>query len=239
MRHGKKFNHLGRTASHRAAMLSNMASSLIIHKRIVTTVAKAKALRVYVEPIITRSKEATTHNYRTAFSYLQDKVAVTELFTVVGGKVASRPGGYTRILKTGNRAGDNAEMAMIELVDFNEFFEGFNEDKKKSTTRRSRRGGASTPKVAAPKAEVAEAVVVAPAIEDAVVETVVAEEVVAETVVAETIVEVAAEEVVVETVAEVAAEEVAAPAEEAAPEAPADETPEAPAAEEGSEEETK
>ena len=236
MRHGKKFNHLGRTASHRAAMLSNMASSLIIHKRIVTTVAKAKALRVYVEPIITRSKEATTHNYRTAFSYLQDKVAVTELFTVVGGKVASRPGGYTRILKTGNRAGDNAEMAMIELVDFNEFFEGFNEDKKKSTTRRSRRGGASTPKVAAPKAEVAEAIVVAPAIEDAVVETVVAEEVVAETIVAE---EVVAEEVVAETVAEVAAEEVAAPAEEAAPEAPADETPEAPAAEEGSEEETK
>jgi large subunit ribosomal protein L17 len=247
MRHGKKFNHLGRTASHRAAMLSNMASSLIIHKRIVTTVAKAKALRVYVEPIITRSKEATTHNYRTAFSYLQDKVAVTELFTVVGGKVASRPGGYTRILKTGNRAGDNAEMAMIELVDFNEFFEGFNEDKKKSTTRRSRRGGASTPKVAAPKAEVAEAVVVAPAIEDAVVETVVAEEVVAETivevaaeeVVVETVADVAAEEVVVETVAEVAAEEVDVPAEEAAPEAPADETPEAPAAEEGSEEETK
>jgi large subunit ribosomal protein L17 len=246
MRHGKKFNHLGRTASHRAAMLSNMASSLIIHKRIVTTVAKAKALRVYVEPIITRSKEATTHNYRTAFSYLQDKLAVTELFTVVGGKVASRPGGYTRILKTGNRAGDNAEMAMIELVDFNEFFEGFNEDKKKSTTRRSRRGGASTPKTSAPKAEVAEAVVVAPAIEDAVVETVVAEEVVAETVaeVAETVAEVAAEEVVAEVaveevaeVAEVAAEEVVA--EEAAPEAPADETPEAPAAEEGSEEETK
>jgi large subunit ribosomal protein L17 len=248
MRHGKKFNHLGRTASHRAAMLSNMASSLIIHKRIVTTVAKAKALRVYVEPIITRSKEATTHNYRTAFSYLQDKVAVTELFTVVGGKVASRPGGYTRILKTGNRAGDNAEMAMIELVDFNEFFEGFNEDKKKSTTRRSRRGGASTPKVAAPKAEVAEAIVFAHAIEDAVVETVIAEEVVAETV-AETVAEVAAEEVaaeevvaeevVAETVAEVAAEEVAPPAEEAAPEALADETPEAPAAEEGSEEETK
>ena len=231
MRHGKKFNHLGRTSSHRAAMLSNMASSLIIHKRIVTTVAKAKALRVYVEPIITRSKEATTHNYRTAFSYLQDKVAVTELFTVVGGKVASRPGGYTRILKTGNRAGDNAEMAMIELVDFNEFFEGFNEDKKKSTTRRSRRGGASTPKTSAPKAEVAEAVVVATVIEDAVVETVVAEEVVAEEVVAE----VAAEEVV----AEVAAEEVAVPAEEVAPEAPADETPEAPLAEEGSEEETK
>ncbi len=242
MRHGKKFNHLGRTSSHRAAMLSNMASSLIIHKRIVTTVAKAKALRVYVEPIITRSKEATTHNYRTAFSYLQDKVAVTELFTVVGGKVASRPGGYTRILKTGNRAGDNAEMAMIELVDFNEFFEGFNEDKKKSTTRRSRRGGASTPKTSAPKAEVAEAVVVTTVIEDAVVETVVEEDVFAETVaeVAEEIIEVAAEEVAAEeVVAEEVVAEVAAPAEEVAPEAPADETPEAPAAEEGSEEETK
>lgn len=183
MRHGKKFNHLGRTASHRAAMLSNMASSLIIHKRIVTTVAKAKALRVFVEPIITRSKEGTTHNYRTAFSYLKDKVAVTELFTVVGGKVANRAGGYTRILKTGNRAGDNAEMAMIELVDFNEFFEGFNADKKKSTTRRSRRGGAttSTAKTSTPKAEVAEAVV-----EEVVAEEVVAEEVVAEEVVAET-----------------------------------------------------
>lgn len=178
MRHGKKFNHLGRTASHRAAMLSNMASSLIIHKRIVTTVAKAKALRVFVEPIITRSKEGTTHNYRTAFSYLKDKVAVTELFTVVGGKVANRAGGYTRILKTGNRAGDNAEMAMIELVDFNEFFEGFNADKKKSTTRRSRRGGATaaTAKTSTPKAEVAEAVV-----EEVVAEEVVAEEVVAET----------------------------------------------------------
>jgi large subunit ribosomal protein L17 len=183
MRHGKKFNHLGRTASHRAAMLSNMASSLIIHKRIVTTVAKAKALRVFVEPIITRSKEGTTHNYRTAFSYLKDKVAVTELFTVVGGKVANRAGGYTRILKTGNRAGDNAEMAMIELVDFNEFFEGFNADKKKSTTRRSRRGGATTAtvKTSTPKAEVAEAVV-----EEVVAEEVVAEEVVAEEVVAET-----------------------------------------------------
>jgi large subunit ribosomal protein L17 len=178
MRHGKKFNHLGRTASHRAAMLSNMASSLIIHKRIVTTVAKAKALRVFVEPIITRSKEGTTHNYRTAFSYLKDKVAVTELFTVVGGKVANRAGGYTRILKTGNRAGDNAEMAMIELVDFNEFFEGFNADKKKSTTRRSRRGGATTAaaKTSTPKVEVAEAVV-----EEVVAEEVVAEEVVAET----------------------------------------------------------
>ncbi|MBM3438751.1 MAG: 50S ribosomal protein L17 [Bacteroidetes bacterium] len=195
MRHGKKINHLGRTASHRAAMLSNMASSLIIHKRIVTTVAKAKALRVYVEPIITRSKDASTHNYRTVFSYLKDKEAVTELFTVVGGKVANRPGGYTRILKTGNRAGDNAEMAMIELVDFNEFFEGFNADKKKSTTRRSRRGGATnTAKATAPKAAVAEAVV----------EEVVAEEVVAE---------------------EVTAEEVAVPAAEASEETPAAEAP--------------
>lgn len=170
MRHGKKINHLGRTASHRAAMLSNMASSLIMHKRIVTTVAKAKALRVFVEPIITRSKDASTHNYRTAFSYLKDKDAVTELFTVVGGKVANRAGGYTRILKTGNRAGDNAEMAMIELVDFNEFFEGFNADKKKSTTRRSRRAGSSA-KAAAPAAVVAEAVV-----EEVVAEEVVVEE---------------------------------------------------------------
>jgi large subunit ribosomal protein L17 len=105
-------------------MLSNMASSLIKHKRIVTTVAKAKSLRVFVEPLITRSKNPSTHNYRTVFSYLKDKQAVTELFSVVGEKVANRPGGYTRILKTGNRAGDNAEMAMIELVDFNEFFEG-------------------------------------------------------------------------------------------------------------------
>lgn len=170
MRHGKKINHLGRTASHRAAMLSNMASSLIIHKRIVTTVAKAKALRVFVEPIITRSKDASTHNYRTAFSYLKDKEAVTELFTVVGGKVANRPGGYTRILKTGNRAGDNAEMAMIELVDFNEFFEGFNADKKKSTTRRSRRGGAAA-KTAAPAAVVEEVVAEEVAVEEVVAET--------------------------------------------------------------------
>lgn len=151
MRHGKKVNHLSRTASHRKAMMANMASSLIKHKRIITTVAKAKALRVFVEPLITRSKDGSTHNYRTVFSYLRDKEAVNELFTVVGEKVANRPGGYTRILKTGNRAGDNAEMAMIELVDFNEFFEGFKKDKKKSTTRRSRRGGKSTAK-AAPEA---------------------------------------------------------------------------------------
>jgi large subunit ribosomal protein L17 len=153
MRHGKKNNHLGRTTSHRKAMLANMASSLIKHKRIITTVAKAKTLRIYIEPLITKSKDATTHNYRTVFSYLKDKEAVTELFTVVSGKVATRPGGYTRILKTGNRAGDNADMAMIELVDFNEFFDGFNADKKKTTTRRSRRSGSSaTAPAAAPNA---------------------------------------------------------------------------------------
>lgn len=195
MRHGKKINHLGRTASHRSAMLSNMASSLIKHKRIITTVAKAKSLRVFVEPIITRSKVSSTHNYRTAFSYLKDKEAVNELFTVVGEKVANRPGGYTRILKTGNRAGDNAEMAMIELVDFNEFFEGFGQDKKKATTRRSRRGGSSssTPKTASP------AKTAAPAIEDAVVEDVVTEEVAVE----DAIIEDAVVEEVVEAPVEV------------------------------------
>jgi large subunit ribosomal protein L17 len=150
MRHGKKINHLGRTTSHRKSMLANMASSLIKHKRIVTTVAKAKALRVYVEPLITKSKDSSVHNQRTVFAYLKDKHAVSELFTVVGEKVANRPGGYTRILKVGNRMGDNADMAMIELVDFNEYFDGFNkDDKKKATTRRSRRGTATA---AAPKA---------------------------------------------------------------------------------------
>ena len=116
MRHGKKFNHLSRTASHRKAMLSNMASSLIEHKRITTTVAKAKALRKYVEPLITRAKEDTTHSRRIVFSYLQDKESVTTLFNEVAEKVASRPGGYTRIIKTGNRLGDNADMCIIELV---------------------------------------------------------------------------------------------------------------------------
>ncbi len=167
MRHGNKNNHLGRTSSHRKAMMANMASSLIKHKRIITTVAKAKALRVFVEPLITKSKDASTHNYRTVFAYLKDKVAVTELFTVVSGKVASRPGGYTRILKTGNRAGDNADMAMIELVDFNEYFDGFNQDKKKTTTRRSRRSGSSSSASAAPKA--AAKVEAAEEIQDAVV----------------------------------------------------------------------
>ncbi|MCX2738522.1 50S ribosomal protein L17 [Pontibacter anaerobius] len=120
MRHGKKFNHLGRTASHRKAMLSNMASSLILHKRLSTTVAKAKALRKYVEPLLTKAKSDTTHSRRTVFAYLQNKESVKELFDEVSVKIANRPGGYTRILKTGYRLGDNAEMCVIELVDYNE-----------------------------------------------------------------------------------------------------------------------
>ena len=140
MRHGRKFNHLGRTASHRKAMLSNMAASLVIHKRINTTVAKAKALKKYVEPLVTRAKLDSTHNRRMAFSYLQSKEAVTELFKEISLKVGDRPGGYTRIIKTGTRLGDNAEMCMIELVDFNEIYG--NEVKKtpkKSTRRRSKK----------------------------------------------------------------------------------------------------
>ena len=120
MRHKKNFNHLGRKVGHRKAMLSNMASSLIMHKRIETTVAKAKALKRYVEPLITRSKDDSTHSRRVVFSYLQDKEAVTELFREVGAKVGDRPGGYTRIIKLGNRLGDNADMCIIELVDYNE-----------------------------------------------------------------------------------------------------------------------
>lgn len=137
MRHGKKFNHLGRTASHRKALLSNMACSLIEHKRINTTVAKAKALRVYIEPLLTKSKEDTTHSRRTVFSYLQNKEAVTELFRTIAPKIAERNGGYCRIIKTGFRLGDGADTAMIELVDFNELYSAKSEAKK--TTRRSRR----------------------------------------------------------------------------------------------------
>ena len=138
MRHNKKFNHLGRTASHRAALLSNMANSLIKHKRINTTVAKAKALKKYVEPLITKSKEDTTHSRRVVFSYLQDKYAVTELFKVVSEKIAERPGGYTRIIKTGNRLGDNASMCFIELVDFDETM-AKTALKKVTRTRRSKK----------------------------------------------------------------------------------------------------
>lgn len=138
MRHGKKVNHLGRTSSHRKAMLSNMAASLIRHKRINTTLAKAKELRKYVEPLITKSKEDSTHSRRTVFAYLRDKEAVSELFRDVAPKVASRPGGYTRIIKLGNRLGDNADMCLIELVDFNEIYTSGKAEKKAKTTRRSR-----------------------------------------------------------------------------------------------------
>jgi len=141
MRHGKKINHLGRTTPHRKAMLANMACSLIEHKRITTTVAKAKALKVFVEPIVTRAKNDTTHNRRTAFRYLKSKYAVAELFREVIDKVGDRPGGYTRIIRTGNRLGDNAEMCMIELVDFNEIYTN-EKSKAKAGSRRSRRGGA-------------------------------------------------------------------------------------------------
>jgi len=136
MRHGKKFNHLGRTSSHRKAMLANMACSLIAHKRINTTLAKAKALRQYVEPLITKSKSDDTHNRRVVFSYLKDKAAVTELFRDVATKVADRPGGYIRIIKLGNRQGDNASMAMVELVDYNELYNPNAKKTKKSTRRR-------------------------------------------------------------------------------------------------------
>ena len=139
MRHRKKFNHLGRKSAHRNAMLANMATSLILHKRIRTTVAKAKALRVYVEPLITRSKDDSTHSRRMVFRYLQSKEAVTELFREISTKVAERPGGYTRILKLGTRLGDSAEMALIELVDYNPNLLN-KEAEKAKTTRRSRRG---------------------------------------------------------------------------------------------------
>ena len=207
MRHNKNFNHLGRKTAHRKAMLSNMACSLIEHKRISTTVAKAKALRQFVEPLVTRSKEDTTHSRRVVFSALGNKYAVSELFREVGPKVASRDGGYTRIIRTGNRLGDNAEMCMIELVDFNDIY---GTEAKKKRSRRSRRGGAKA--AAAPAVE-------APAAEAAVEEAPVAEAPAEEAPVAET----AAEEA---PVAEAAAEE--APAAEA----PAEEAPAADDAEE-------
>ena len=219
MRHGKKFNHLGRTAPHRKAMLSNMAASLIIHKRITTTVAKAKALKKYVEPLITKAKTDSTHSRRVVFSYLQDNESVSELFGNVADKVANRPGGYTRIFKTGNRLGDNADMCVMELVDYNELL--LKEDKpEKAKTRRSRRGKSK-------KAEAAPAVV--ETVETPVVEEVeVVEEAPAE-VVEETVEEVAdeapveeASEVVVEVAAE-ATEEVAEEAEAATEEPAAEE----------------
>ena len=145
MRHAKKINHLGRKDAHRKTMLSNMATSLIMHKRISTTLAKAKALRTYVEPIVTRSKEDTTHSRRMVFSELQNKFAVTELFREISPKIAERPGGYTRILKTGFRKGDNAEMCIIEFVDFNETYTVEKSKKKSTRTRRSSKKTANAP----------------------------------------------------------------------------------------------
>jgi len=219
MRHNKKFNHLGRKTGHRKALLSNLACSLIEHKRIVTTVAKAKELRKFVEPIVTRSKEDTTHNRREVFSALGNKYAVTELFREIGQKVATREGGYTRIIRTGNRLGDNAEMCLIELVDFNTIY---GNEAKKKRSRRSRRGGG--------RVEGAAAAPVAAAAAPAVEETPVAEAPAAE----ETP---AVEEA---PVAEAAPEVEAALEVEAAPEAveTADEAPaaeEAPAADEEAE----
>ncbi len=172
MRHSKKFNHLGRTASHRSAMLANMAVSLIMHKRITTTVAKAKALKKYVEPLITKAKEDSTNSRRVVFSYLQNKEAIKELFGAVSQKVGDRPGGYTRIIKLGTRQGDAAQVCFIELVDFDE---AMAKETKKKTTRRSRK--------AAPKAEAAPAE--APAAEEAKAEAPVEEAPAAETPAAE------------------------------------------------------
>ncbi len=170
MRHSKKFNHLGRTSAHRKAMLSNMANSLIFHKRITTTVAKAKALRIYVEPLITKAKDDSTHSRRVVFEYLKSKTAVSMLFRDVAEKVGDRPGGYTRILKTGNRIGDDASMCIIELVDFNENMLAAKEAKAKPS--RSRRGGkkkADAPKVTAAPAAAKPVVETAPVVEDAVI----------------------------------------------------------------------
>lgn len=154
MRHNKKFNHLGRKKAHRDAMLANMTISLIMHKRINTTLAKAKALRMYAEPLINRAKEDNMSNRRLVFSYLQNKYAVTELFREIAQKIGDRPGGYTRILKTGNRLGDNAQMCFIELVDYNENMLKAKDEKKAGRTRRSRK---SSKAAAAPAAEAAEA----------------------------------------------------------------------------------
>ena len=176
MRHGKKVNHLSRQTGHRKSMLANMACSLIEHKRINTTVAKAKALKQFVEPLVTKSKEDTTHNRRIVFAYLRNKYAVTELFRDVAAKVGDRPGGYTRIIKMGNRLGDNADMAMIELVDFNELYNGGKKEEKKA---KSRRGGkakatstAAPEKVEAPVVEAAPAPVVEEVVEAPVAEVV-------------------------------------------------------------------
>ncbi len=226
MRHRKNFNHLSRTSAHRKAMLSNMASSLILHKRIETTTAKAKALKRYIEPLITRSKDDTTHSRRVVFSYLQDKEAVTELFREVSAKVADRPGGYTRIIRLGNRLGDNADMCLIELVDFNENMLAEKAAAKKSTSRRRRSGG---------KKKVEETAAVDTAVAEEVAEAPVAEAVVEEAVEE---VEAPAEEKAPEAKVEEAVEEVEAPAEEKAPEAKVEE-PEAKNEEEAKEDDKK
>ena len=153
MRHGDKIKNLSRTASHRKALLSNLAAQLITHKRIVTTLAKAKALRVYVEPLITKAKENTTHQRRIVFSYLQDKEAVVELFGDIATKVAGRPGGYTRVIKLGARLGDAAETALIELVDYNEIY-GKGKGEAKETAKRTRRGSSTRKKAVEPTSEV-------------------------------------------------------------------------------------
>lgn len=165
MRHGKKNNHLSRQTAHRKSMLANMACSLIEHKRINTTVAKAKALKQFVEPLITKSKADTTHNRRIVFSYLRSKYAVTDLFRDVAAKVGDRPGGYTRIIKVGNRLGDNADMAMIELVDFNELYNGGKKEVKKAKSRRGGKAKKSEDTVEATPAPVAEVVAETPVAE--------------------------------------------------------------------------
>ncbi|MDD4608836.1 MAG: 50S ribosomal protein L17 [Bacteroidaceae bacterium] len=157
MRHNKKFNHLGRTATHRKAMLSNMAVSLIMHKRITTTTAKAKALKKYIEPLLTRSKNDTTNSRRVVFSFLQDKFAVTELFKEISLKIADRPGGYTRIIRTGHRLGDNAEMCFIELVDYDENMMTEKATKKTRTRRSKKATSTKTTPAAAPEAATEEA----------------------------------------------------------------------------------
>ena len=219
MRHKKSFNHLGRKSAHRKAMLANMASSLIMHKRIETTTAKAKALKRYIEPLITRSKDDTTHSRRVVFSYLQDKEAVTELFREVSSKVADRPGGYTRIIRLGNRQGDNADMCLIELVDFNENLLAEKAAARKSSTRRRRGAKKKTEEVTATGAAVDTAVAEGEEVEvaDEAVADAMAEEEVKEEPVAEAEVEAPAEEVKEEPVAEAEVEapvEVEAPAEE-------------------------
>jgi large subunit ribosomal protein L17 len=232
MRHGKKVNHLSRQTGHRKAMLANMACSLIEHKRINTTVAKAKALKQFVEPLITKSKEDTTHNRRICFAYLRSKYAVTDLFRDVAAKVGDRPGGYTRIIKMGNRLGDNADMAMIELVDFNELYNGGKKEEKKGRTRRPKKTSApvATPSAPAPVVEEVAPIVeeAAPIVEE-VVETPAAEVVETPAVEQTPVAEVEAPEVVEEAPAVAEVED--SPADEAL------ETPETPASDEESKEE--